>query len=75
MKITFMEDGKHEIQVDKISKLGKQWKLDIFVSTQITVNDKLSENLVTCGTNRDRFRKRDSKSLLKKGEAFCVHFF
>ena len=40
MKIIFMEDGKHEIQVDKISKLGKQWKLDIFVSTQMTVNDK-----------------------------------
>lgn len=42
MKITFREDGKHEIQVDKISKLRKQWKLDIFVSThdQMTVNDK-----------------------------------
>ena len=42
MKITFREDGKLEIQVDKISKLGKQWKLGIFVSTldQMTVNDK-----------------------------------
>ena len=30
MKITFMEDGKHEIKVEKISKLGKQWKLDNF---------------------------------------------
>ena len=40
MKITFMEDGKHEIQVDKIAKLGKQWKLHIFVSTQMIVNDK-----------------------------------
>ena len=29
-----MEDGKHEIQVDKIAKLGKQWKLHIFLSTK-----------------------------------------
>ena len=34
LKITFMEDGKHEIQVDKIAKLGKQWKLHTFVSTK-----------------------------------------